>query len=70
MSTSKEDICVCEHITLCDVNDRCMKEKKLHCPLIDDPSWVYVPSAATDVARTWAKFGWAPPSQARQSAYA
>ena len=55
------DICVCEHIILCDTNDRCMK--KLPCPLIDDPKWVYIPSAATDVAKTWAKFGWSPPSQ-------
>lgn len=44
-----------------------MNEQKLPCPLIDDPDWVYIPAAATDVARTWAKFGWTPPSQARQS---
>lgn len=44
-----------------------MNEQKLPCPLIDDPSWVYIPAASTDVAKTWAKFGWSPPSQARQS---
>ena len=60
MSTSNqnEDICVCEHINLCEVNDRCMK--KLSCPLVDDPNFVYVPAAATDVQKTWRKFGWVP----------
>jgi hypothetical protein len=25
-----------------------------------DPDWVYVPAAATDVRKTWLKFGWKP----------
>jgi len=25
-----------------------------------DPDWVYVPSAATDITKTWRKFGWVP----------
>lgn len=39
----------------------------LPCPLLDDPTFVYVPAAATDVQKTWAKFGWTPPSQAQPS---
>jgi hypothetical protein len=35
----------------------------LPCPLVDDPNFVYVPAAATDVQKTWIKFGWTPPSQ-------
>ena len=41
-----------------------MNEQKLPCPLIDDPNWIYIPAASTDVAKTWAKFGWTPPSHA------
>ena len=63
MYTTNKDICVCEHINLCEVNDRCMK--KLSCPLTDDPNFVYVPAASTDVQKTWVKFGWIPPSQAQ-----
>ena len=61
------EICNCEHITWCDTNDKCMKdnEMKLPCPLTDDPDFVYVPAASTDVQKTWTKFGWTPPSQAR-----
>jgi hypothetical protein len=62
-TTNQNEICVCEHIILCDTNDRCMK--KLPCPLTDDPNFVYVPSAATNVQKTWVKFGWTPPSQAQ-----
>ena len=49
------EICNCEHITWCDINDKCMKEKemKLPCPLTDDPNFVYVPAASTDVQKTW-----------------
>jgi hypothetical protein len=25
-----------------------------------DPDWVYIPAAATDVRKTWLKFGWTP----------
>jgi hypothetical protein len=25
-----------------------------------DPDWVYTPAAATDIRRTWLKFGWQP----------
>ncbi len=39
----------------------------LPCPLVDDPNFVYVPAAATDVQKTWIKFGWTPPSQAQPS---
>ena len=60
-TTNQNEICVCEHIILCDTHDRCMK--KLSCPLVDDPNFVYVPSASTDVQKTWLKFGWTPPSQ-------
>ena len=58
MSNTTKDMCVCSHIILCDTNDRCMK--KLLCPLTDDPNFVYIPSAATDVQKTWRKFGWVP----------
>ena len=33
---------------------------KLACPINDNPKWVYVPSAATDITKTWRKFGWIP----------
>lgn len=26
-----------------------------------DPDWVYTPAAATDIRKTWLKFGWVPP---------
>ena len=39
----------------------------LPCPLVDDPNFVYVPAAATDVQKTWIKFGWIPPSQVQPS---
>jgi len=65
MSTSNQtdETCVCSHITWCDLNDRCMK--KAVCPLRNDPTFVYVPAASTDVQKTWLKFGWSPPSQAQ-----
>jgi hypothetical protein len=25
-----------------------------------DPDWVYTPAAATDIRKTWLKFGWKP----------
>jgi len=28
-----------------------------------DPKFKYIPSAATDVQRTWRKFGWRPPGE-------
>lgn len=28
-----------------------------------DPSFQYTPAAATDVQRTWRKYGWVPPSE-------
>lgn len=46
------------------------EKPKLACPLIDDPKWVYVPAASTDITKTWAKFGWTPPSQARSCEHA
>ena len=62
------EICRCEHITLCNLYDQCVKEKemKLPCPLTDDPNFVYVPSASTDVQKTWRKFGWKPLEELRQ----
>lgn len=33
---------------------------RLHCPLTDDPAFVYYDAASTDVTRTWRKFGWKP----------
>jgi hypothetical protein len=35
-------------------------KRKLPCPLMDDPSFVYHNSASTDIQRTWRKFGWKP----------
>lgn len=32
-----------------------------------DPSFVYTPAAATDVQRTWRKYGWIPPSVLREA---
>ena len=31
-----------------------------------DPDWVYTPAAATDIRKTWLKFGWKP---SRSSGY-
>lgn len=33
-----------------------------------DPTFEYVPAAATDVMRTWKKFGWVPPSEQKAKA--
>ena len=33
------------------------KQSKARCL---DPDWVYVPSAATDITKTWRQFGWKP----------
>jgi hypothetical protein len=33
---------------------------RLKCPLVDDPSFEYVPAAKTDITQTWRKFGWKP----------
>lgn len=33
---------------------------RMYCPLIDDPDFVYVDSASTDITKTWRKFGWRP----------
>jgi hypothetical protein len=41
---------------------------KLPCPLVDDPKFVYVPSASTDITKTWRKFGWKPLSETLQTA--
>jgi hypothetical protein len=30
---------------------------------LHDPRFHYTPAAATDVQRTWAKYGWMPPSK-------
>lgn len=30
---------------------------------LGDPRFVYVPAAATDVQRTWRKYGWTPINQ-------
>ena len=30
-----------------------------------DPDWEYVPAAATDVTKTWRKFGWVPLDEQR-----
>jgi hypothetical protein len=43
-----------------------MNETKLPCPLTDDPTFVYVPAAATDVQKTWRKFGWKPLAELSQ----
>jgi hypothetical protein len=34
---------------------------------VTDPRFVYVPAAATDVAKTWQRFGWFPPSQHKEA---
>jgi hypothetical protein len=36
---------------------------------LTDSRFNYVPAAATDVARTWAKYGWIPPSKAKEPAH-
>ena len=32
-----------------------------------DPNFKYNPAAATDVQRTWRKYGWTPPSETKQN---
>jgi len=32
-----------------------------------DPNFKYNPSAKTDVQATWRKYGWTPPSEAKQN---
>ena len=46
------------------LKERSLEPKKLtpEVPL-HDPRFVYVPSAATDVRQTWARFGWTAPSE-------
>jgi hypothetical protein len=41
--------------------------KKLPCPLVDDPNWKYIPAAATNVAETFKRFGFVPPSTLKES---
>lgn len=37
------------------------EKPKLPCPLLDDPKWVYVPAAATNVQKTWMRLtDWKP----------
>lgn len=37
---------------------------------ITDPNFVWVPSAQTDVTRTWRKHGWVPPSEQKEANHA
>lgn len=32
-----------------------------------DPDWEYVPAAATDITKTWRKFGWKPLDELKQT---
>lgn len=32
-----------------------------------DPEFRYIPSAQTDVTRTWRRFGWTPPDSRKQA---
>lgn len=43
------------------------KESKISSPApsLLDPKFKYIPHAATDVQATWKRFGWTPPSEAR-----
>jgi len=44
-----------------------LETPKLHCPLTDDPDFVYVPSASTDITKTWRRFGWVPMAELDQA---
>lgn len=33
---------------------------------LHNPLFPYIPAARTDVQQTWARFGWTPPSKAKQ----
>jgi len=43
------------------------EQPKLPCPLIDNPEWKYIPAASTNIAETFKRFGFVPPSTLKES---
>lgn len=43
------------------------EQPKLPCPLVDDPNWKYIPAASTNIAETFKRFGFIPPSTLKDS---